>query len=140
MKTIAEFNSYPSSVRYAILFLCAGWLGHYGFYFYYYSIKGLETVTRETVLMLAVGIGICYLVAALKRWARLLCLFFNIGMIGFYSLLAVHFFQTSGRLGLATGLIVVLFAASTYFLMLKETSSFFAAANPPPSDASGSKR
>jgi hypothetical protein len=139
MKTIAEFGSYPKSVRSAILFLCAGWLGHYGFYFYYYHTRGIPIGARETILMLAVGIGICYLVADLKMWARRLCLFFNIGLIGFYALLAVHFYLNSGRLGFLTGLIAGLFAVSTYYLLLHQTSSFFAATNPPAPDDSGSQ-
>jgi hypothetical protein len=139
MKKIAEFGSYPKSVRYAILFLCAGWLGHYGFYFYYYHTMGIEMAAKDTILMLAVGIGICYLVADLKIWARRLCLFFNIGLIGFYSLLALHFFPDRGRLGLFTGLIAGLFAVSTYYLLLNQTSSFYAATNPPASHDSGSQ-
>jgi hypothetical protein len=124
MKTIAELGLYPKSVRSAILFLCAGWLG-------------IPITARETILMLAVGIGICYLVADLKMWARKLCIFFNVGLIGFYFLLAVLFFPNSGWLGLFTGLIAALFALSTYYLLLNQTSRFFAATNPPAPDDSG---
>lgn len=90
-----------------------------------------EMPLKTTYLQLGVGIGICYFVAAIKRWARMLCLFFNIGIIALYGLYCLAFFQSSQYNSmLLTGLIVILFLIATYFLLKKETAQFFAAADP----------
>lgn len=118
----------PDTVKYGIIFLFCGWLCHYVFYFSKFSE---EMPLKTTLLQLGVGIGICYFVATLKRWARMLCLFFNIGIIGLYTLYCLAYFQSNlYSLMLLTGLIVVFFAISTYFLLKKETAQFYAAATP----------
>jgi Zn-dependent protease with chaperone function len=118
----------PDTVKYGIIFLFCGWLGHYVFYFSKFSG---EMPLKTTLLQLGVGIGICCFVATLKRWARMLCLFFNIGIIALYALYCLAYFQSNFySLMLLTGLIAVLFAISTYFLLKKETAQFYAAANP----------
>ena len=118
----------PAAVKYGIIFLISGWLCHYAFYFMHFAG---EMPAKTTYLQLGVGIGICYFVTAIKRWARMLCLFFNIGIIALYGLYCLAFFQSGQyNLMLLTGLIVVLFLISTYFLLQKETAQFFAAADP----------
>jgi hypothetical protein len=118
----------PAAVKYGILFLICGWLCHYAFYFTHFAE---EMPSRTTYLQLAVGIGICYFVAILKRWARMMCLFFNLGIIALYALYCLAFFQSHQyNPMMMTGLIAVLFLISTYFLLKKETAQFFAAADP----------
>jgi len=118
----------PPTVKYGVIFLFCGWACHYVFYFTHFA---QEMPLRTTLLQVGVGIGICYFVAALKRWARMLCLFFNIGIIGLYAIYCLAYFQS--RLYtpmLMTGLVAILFTISTYFLLKKETAQFYAAANP----------
>ena len=118
----------PAAVKYGIIFLICGWLCHYAFYFAHFAE---EMPSKTTYLQLGVGIGICYFVATLKRWARMLCLFFNIGIIALYGLYCVAFFQSNKyEPMILTGLTAVLFLLSTYFLLKKETAQFYAAANP----------
>ena len=118
----------PAAVKYGILFLICGWLCHYAFYFTHFAE---EMPLRTTYLQLGVGIGICYFVAAIKKWARMLCLFFNMGIIALYGLYCLAFFQSNKyNLMMLTGLIAVLFLISTYFLLKKETAQFYAAADP----------
>ena len=90
-----------------------------------------EMPAKTTYLQLGVGIGICYFVTAIKRWARMLCLFFNIGIIALYGLYCLAFFQSNQyNPMMLTGLIAFLFLISTYFLLKKETAQFYAAADP----------
>ena len=118
----------PAAVKYGIIFLIGGWLCHYAFYFMYFIE---EMPSKTTYLQLGVGIGICYFVATLKRWARMLCLFFNIGIIALYGLYCLAFFQSNKYdLMAMTGLVAILFLISTYFLLKKETAQFYAAADP----------
>ena len=118
----------PAAVRYGIIFLICGWLCHYAFYFMHFAE---EMPSKTTYLQLGVGIGICYFVATLKRWARMLCLFFNIGIIALYLLYCLAFFQSNKyNPMILTGLIAILFLISTYFLLKKETAQFYAAADP----------
>ena len=86
---------------------------------------------KTTYLQIGIGIGICYFVATLKRWARMLCLFFNIGIIALYFLYCLAFFQSNNQsMMILTLLTTILFILSTYFLLKKETAQFFAAADP----------
>ena len=118
----------PYTVKYGILFLICGWLCHYVFYLTHFAH---EMPLRTTLLQIGVGVGICYFVATLKRWARMMCLFFNIGIIGLYALFCLAYFQSNQYSPmLLTGLVAVLFAISTYFLLKKETAQYYAAMNP----------
>ena len=118
----------PTAVKYGIIFLISGWACHYAFYFTHFF---QEMPIKTTYLQLGVGIGICYFVVALKKWARMLCLFFNIGIIALYVLYCLVFFQSNQYYPMMlTGLTAVLFILSTYFLLKKETAQFYAAANP----------
>jgi uncharacterized membrane protein len=118
----------PIAVNYGIIFLICGWLCHYAFYFMHFA---QEMPSKTTYLQLGVGLGICFFVVRLKRWARMLCLFFNLGIIALYALYCLAFFQ-SGKYNpmIFTGLIAILFLISTYFLLKKETAQFYAAADP----------
>jgi hypothetical protein len=118
----------PAAVKFGIIFLICGWLCHYAFYFTHLAE---EMPLKTTYLQIGIGIGICYFVATLKRWARMLCLFFNIGIIALYFLYCLAFFQSKAyNPMMLTGLTVVLFLISTYFLLKKETSQFYTAADP----------
>jgi hypothetical protein len=118
----------PAAVKYSIIFLISGWLCHYAFYFMHFAE---DMPAKTTYLQLGVGIGICFFVTRLKRWARMLCLFFNIGIIGLYGLYSLAFLQSNNpSMMMLTLLVTILFILSTYFLLRKETAQFFAAADP----------
>lgn len=126
-KTI-NWNHYPNSVKTALKFLVTGWLIHLVFYFQFLAT---DQLTRNDYLMVGVGAAICYFVAGINKWARSLCIFFNIGIIAIYLVLLVFSQAGFGR-HLLEGLVVITFGLSTFFLVQKETSAFFKEYNRPP--------
>jgi hypothetical protein len=118
-----KWDEMPPSVRNAIIALLVGWAAHYIFYFGFIAEDQPE---RVTYLQLGVGIGICYCVATIRKWARKLCIFFNIVMVPMYLLFAIAFAQ-GGKINLfaLTAFTSVAFAFSLYSLLKKETAQFF---------------
>jgi hypothetical protein len=127
-----KWDEMPSSVKNAIIALLVGWAAHYIFYFGFIAEDQPE---RVTYLQLGVGIGICYCVATIRRWARKLCIFFNIVMVPMYLLFAIAFAQ-GGKIALfaLTAFISAAFAFSLYSLLKKETAQFF---SPPEAEKEG---
>jgi len=124
MRAILEkWGSMPLVVKKAIIFLLVGWAAHYVFYFGFIAEDQPE---RVTYLNLGVGIGICYCVATIRKWARRLCIFFNIVMVPMYVLFTIAFTQ-GGKINLSilTAFIAASFALSLYYLLKKETAQFF---------------
>ena len=81
----------------------------------------------ELLSQLAVGLGICYCVATIQKWARKLCIYFNIGMVVMYALFAIAFALGEKFMEVAlTTLIAGAFAVSLYWLLKRETAQFFA--------------
>lgn len=124
-----RWEEMPDSVKKAIIALLVGWAAHYIFYFGFIAEDQPE---RITYLQLGVGIGICYCVATIRKWARRLCIFFNIVMVPMYLLFAIAFAQ-GGKIGLfaLTAFTMLAFAVSLYSLLKKETARFF---SPPEKD------
>ena len=124
-----KWEEMPDSVKKAIIALLIGWAAHYIFYFGFIAEDQPE---RVTYLQLGVGIGICYCVATIRKWARRLCIFFNIVMVPMYLLFAIAFAQ-GGKIGLfaLTAFTMLAFAVSLYSLLKKETAQFF---SPPEKD------
>jgi hypothetical protein len=124
-----KWGEMPPSVRNAIIALLVGWAAHYIFYFGFIAEDQAE---RVTYLQLGVGIGICYCVATIRKWARRMCIFFNIVMVPMYFLFAIAFAQ-GGKISLfaLTAFTALAFAFSLYFLLRKETAQFF---SPPEKD------
>jgi hypothetical protein len=124
-----KWGEMPPSVRNAIVSLLVGWAVHYIFYFGFIAEDQPE---RITYLQLGVGIGICYCVATIRKWARRLCIFFNVVMVPMYFLFAIAFAQ-GGKMGLfaLTAFTAGAFAFSLYSLLRKETAAFF---SPPEAD------
>lgn len=118
-----KWDSMPVSVRNGIIALFIGWAAHYLFYFGFIAEDQPE---RVTYLNLAVGIAICYCVATIRKWARRLCIFFNIVMVPMYLLFAIAFAQGEKiNLFILTAFVAASFAVSLYFLLQKETARFF---------------
>ena len=133
-----KWDSMPASVRNAIIALFIGWGSHYAFYFGYLATDEPGRVTYlwdritgsnpnyEMLSQLAVGTGICYCVATIKKWARKMCIYFNIGMVAMYALFAIAFALGEKFMELAlTILIAGSFAVSLYWLLKRETAQFF---------------
>jgi len=118
-----KWDEMPPSVRNAIIALLVGWAAHYIFYFGFIAEDQPE---RVTYLQLGVGIGICYCVATIRKWARKLCIFFNIAMVATYLVFAIVFAYVDqvARFAL-TAFIAAAFAFSLYSLLQKETAQFF---------------
>jgi len=118
-----KFNQYPGIVKTALLFLALGWVLHLLFYFQFME----EQITERNVyLMVGIAAAICYFTAAINRWARAMCLFFNIGIIGLYLVLSVAFVN-GGRMESAafSFLVVAVFSVATVLLFLPATRNFF---------------
>ncbi len=117
------WNATPAGAKYAMAMLIAGWLLHYAFYFLVFADEMPE---KTTYLQLGVGIGICYCITTAKKWARMLCVYFNVGIIALYLLYSLALVQ-SDRIGLfvLSALITLLFSGSTLFLLKRETALFF---------------
>jgi len=123
--TAIKFGAYPPTVKKGILCLSLGWLGHLFFYFKFFTG---EVLVRNDYLMAAIGIAVCYFVAAINSWARALSIFFNIGVLVIY--LALLAFQNVGfNLQVLTVAVIVLFALATYYLLRKDTVEFFRSFN-----------
>jgi hypothetical protein len=118
-----KWDEMPPSVRYAIIALLVGWAAHYIFYFGFIAEDQPE---RVTYLNLGVGIAICYCVATIRKWARRLCIYFNIVMVVMYGLFAIAFAK-GGKVNLLvlTAFTAVSFGVSLYYLLKKEVSLFF---------------
>ena len=131
-----ELREYPKKVNLAILSLCAAWLLHYVFYFLYLFDRtaGLANVDY---LQLGVGIGICVFVAGIKRWARMMCVFFNLGMIGLYAFVTYAFFSSgqNKEATVLTAALVILFSLATVLLLGREVGAFFKERDPLPERA-----
>jgi hypothetical protein len=118
-----KWKQMPVMVRNGIIALLVGWAGHYVFYFSYIASDQPE---RIIYLQLGVGIGICYCVATIRKWARRLCIYFNVVMVVMYALFALAFAQGGNvNLFILTAAIAVTFAYSLYCLLKKETFQFF---------------
>lgn len=130
--TLDYWRGIPSSARIAIATLILGWSLHFSVYFSNFSF---DLADREVILQLAVGIGICYGVATGRRWARMLCVFFNIGILALYALYTFALIQSEEPAWIAlTALTAAAFAISTLFLLRKDTQRYF---NPDPSSNPG---
>jgi len=118
-----KFKEYPATVKIGVLFLVAGWGLHY-FYFLKFLLSAFPVKTLY--LQLGIGVSICYFVASINKWARLLCIFFNFAIIVLYLLIFFQYFSDNKTdLAFVTALVVVLFTISTYFLTRKESSQYF---------------
>jgi hypothetical protein len=86
---------------------------------------------RNIYLMVGIGIAICYFTATINRWARAMCLFFNLGIIVLYFVLTLAFVN-SGKMAQAgfTALVVAAFVAASVLLFLPKTRDFFKSFNP----------
>jgi hypothetical protein len=131
MRAILEkWDPMPLVVKQAIIFLLAGWAAHYVFYFGFIAEDQPE---RVTYLNLGVGIAICYCVATIRKWARKLCIYFNIAMVVMYAWAVMIFawsaviFAQSDKVGplILTAVAAVSFGLSLYYLLQKETAQFF---------------
>ena len=122
-----KFKEYPSSVKLGILFLIAGWTSHY---VYFLKFLMNELPVKTLYLQLGIGVSICFFVASINKWARLLCIFFNFAIIVLYffsSMLYIN--NTHYGVAFFTILIAVLFSISTFYFTRKVSSQYFKAYN-----------
>jgi len=114
-------------VKKAIVCLTLGWIVHLIFYFKF--LPG-EVLARSDVLMMAVGLLVCFFVASINPWARMLSLFGNIVILVTYLYLAMLVFQKPAfGLQVMTTSVIVLFSLATYYLLRKDTAEFFRSFN-----------
>ncbi|MFO7707678.1 MAG: hypothetical protein R6V84_05850 [Desulfobacterales bacterium] len=124
METVwSRWRGVPAGAKVAIATLIAGWVLHVAVYFHAFPD---DVADRTFFLQLVVGAGICYGVATGRRWARMLCVFFNIGIVALYALFSLALFQSEawGRAGL-TALIAAAFSISAVFLLTRDSARFF---------------
>ena len=125
-----KWDEMPLSVKNAIISLVIGWASHFAFYFGYMAEGQPE---RITYLQLAVGIGICYCVIAIKKvGSKALPLFQHRdgGAVCMgrsrSSLVRPGFRKTHGDSPLILLLIAISFGVSLYLLLKREYRQFFA--------------
>ncbi len=121
----SQIGGYPKTVKWAITTLIAGWLLHFLFLYRYFP--DLLNYRQPVV-----GALICVFVVMIKRWARMLCIFFNIGVAGIDLFFGVLLFSSSKSAFagdvvflLSTFLPAAAFIASTVFLLTGECGHFF---------------
>ena len=111
--------------------LVLGWALHLCYYYYLFVHKPGAELARVDYLMIGVGVAICFFVAAINKWARMLCVFFNLAIVFMYLALTLlqqaNFFQR-----LFTAAVAGLFGLATYYLLKKETAAYFQFYNQPP--------
>lgn len=133
MERVANYwRGVPAGSKVAIVTLIGGWALHAAAYLHFFPA---DLTDRNVFLQLIVGVGICYGVAAGRKWARMLCVFFNIGIVALYALLSLAFVQSDawGDAGLSA-LIAGLFAVSALFLLRADSARFFNPHVPPVAD------
>ena len=125
-----KFRAYPRPVKLAAIFLVTGWGVHFLFiHSYFPEIFPFTMIYKQAIIA---GL-ICLFVAMIKRWARMLCIFFNIAMIGIYLLFLQFFFSGQShyyqdtRYLLLGVVCMASFIAATYFLLTRECNQFFKA-------------
>lgn len=129
-KTDINFQAYPQTVKNAIVSLVAGWALFLAYYYYLFiHIAGSE-LARFDYLMIGVGVAICFFVSAINKWARMLCIFFNLPII-FACLTLALFHQTAVLQRFIPGAVAVLFCLATYYMLKKETAEYFKRHNQP---------
>ena len=106
---------------------------------YYYKFFTGDTLARNDYLMFTVGIAICFFVAGINKWARPLCIFFNIGIIGLYGVL-LYFQKPDFDRNVLTVTVLVLFGLSTYLLLRRDTIDYFRSFNEDTTSAEGKKQ
>lgn len=129
--TNIQFQQYPQPVKIAIVSLAAGWALHLCYYYYFFIHPTGAELARSDYLMIAIGVAICFFVAAINKWARMLCIFFNVGIILMYLALALVQ-QSSFGLRVLSGVVAGIFCLATYYLLKKETAEYFQQFNMPP--------
>ena len=124
-----KFRAYPQTVKLAVIFLVAGWGMHFLFIRSYFPEFSLSTIYKQV----GVGFLICLFVALINRWARMMCIFFNIVLIAYYLWFCSFFFNSQTNYYQDRGYLLFgavclgSFIAATYFLLTRECNQFFKA-------------
>ncbi|KPJ75655.1 MAG: hypothetical protein AMJ54_14395 [Deltaproteobacteria bacterium SG8_13] len=129
--TNIQFQIYPQPVKNAIVSLVAGWALFLAYYYYLFIHLAGSELARFDYLMIGVGVAICFFVAAINKWARMLCIFFNLPIIATCLTLTL-FHQTTLGQRFITGSVAGLFCLATYYLLNKETAAYFKTYNQSP--------
>lgn len=116
-----KFDTYPTIIKAAIVSLALGWLVHLVFYYKFFTG---ESLARNDYLMFLVGISICYFVAGINKWARPLCIFFNVGIIALYVAL-LYLQKPDFDRQVLTVAVLALIGLSTYLLLRRDTIAYF---------------
>ncbi len=121
-----DFKSFPASVRNGVLLLWGGWALHFCFYFFFYLKHFTDLSPREMYLQIGVGIGICYFVAIVKKWARMLSLFFNLGIFAIHGAASFRAFASQNNdIALITGATAAPFCRIHLFFIEKRNGALF---------------
>ena len=89
-----------------------------------FAIRAQPFPAQDFYRQLAIGVILCFFVALIKNWARVLAITSNVLVIAFDGFAAM--LKTDYMLVLMLGLVVViLFAASTFYLLKKDVADYF---------------
>jgi len=121
-----EFDTFPSSVKYGIVSMAAGWLGIYLFFYLFCWVDHGEAPTRLMFQLAGLGVLICFFMLRVKKWARAICLMGNGIILLFFLVMVWYFFRIGqGRYTALSLYILTCFAVSTCCLASRSTSRFF---------------
>jgi hypothetical protein len=122
-------SAFPPTVRKALGLLAVGWISLLAFIYHIHVTFPGTINSNNAIRVTLVGLGICYFVYKIKPWARSLCIFFNLGIIGINGLFLFIRISSLGLSSFALSFHALMnclfFALCTYYLLAKPTAAFY---------------
>jgi hypothetical protein len=122
---VSRFGRFPMAVRKANLFLWTSWTSHCLYVYFLFSRHAEQFPTKILVQQIAIGAILCMFFIKVKKWARILSIFFNLTAAMMYLLISFLHFTSNPSLTFFSAINFSLFSISIYYLLIKETSVFF---------------
>jgi hypothetical protein len=120
-RILEDYNTYPPSVKKAIVFTVLAWGWFYVIMLTMQKVLENYAISRREVM---IGVCIIVLLASMKNWARMICLLGNVMSVIYH---AFFMFALLKHKMIVTfmGIDIVLLILSSYYLFIKPTSDFF---------------
>ncbi|MBN2569433.1 MAG: hypothetical protein JXB42_08395 [Deltaproteobacteria bacterium] len=127
-----NLKQFPPKAKQGVLFLIGAWA--------FLIISQAAFYGTISLIQLTIGSFLCILVYSLKNWGRIICIIYNVLLIG-NSLYTLYMYVEEGMphpipYGIHA-ISIILLATATYLLLHKETRQFFKSPSPTPVAATG---